>query len=102
MRFSNHTYRGNALPFPPQCPLRPLGPDTGDNPLPWPRIIHGSSESGVQGQTFRPQPMVLWLQGTLASPTSAHSSSPGLATPLRLYVCDLQVCPFAANFHAQG
>jgi len=66
------------------------------------RIIHGSSESGVQAQTFRPQPMGLWLQGTLASPTSAYSSSPGLATPLRLYVCDLQVCPFAANFHAQG
>ena len=65
-------------------------------------LIHGSSESGVQGQTFRPQPTGQWLQGLLTSPMGAHSNTLGLAAPARFYVCDLQVCPFAANFHAQG
>jgi hypothetical protein len=29
------------------------------------------------------------------NPKGAHSNSPGLAAPARLYVCGLQVCPFA-------
>ncbi len=65
-------------------------------------IIHGSSESGAKGQASRPQPTGQWLQGPFTSPMDAHSNTLGLAAPARFYVCGLQACPFAANFHAQG
>ena len=46
-----------------------------------------SSESGVQGQTFRPQPMGLWFQSTSPTPwgCSFQQSGPGnTCTALRL------------------
>ena len=46
--------------------------------------------------------MGLWLQDPITSPMRANSGSPGLAARARFYVCDLQACPFALNFHAQG
>ena len=39
---------------------------------------------------------------TLPAPLAAYSNGPGLAEPVRSYVCALQPRPFAQSFHRQG
>ena len=65
--------------------------------MPIARIIHGSSENAAKRQAFRPLPMGLWLQRPPPEPWVLIPTVRGLAAPVRLYVCNLQACPFAPN-----